>query len=239
MPETKGTTRYAALAALLKKRIYAGEWAPGVTLPAEMELARHYKVALGTIRQAIDVLVSEKLLVKRHGRGTLVSNGLTGNTTLRFFRFNSGVTPENQPVSRIVRQEIVVPETGHIALFGNDCQRVLKLERLRTFDGVARVHEEVWLPLPLFNAMTDLSVAQWEDRLYPLYAKHAGVTIVNASDHLSVEPMPESISSQLGFQAAHCGLVIKRTSVDILGRTVEYRVATGDAFEFVFSDEAG
>jgi GntR family transcriptional regulator len=239
MPETRGTTRYAALAALLKKRIYAGEWAPGVTLPAEMELARQYEVALGTIRQAIDVLVSEKLLVKRHGRGTLVSSGLTGNTTLRFFRFNNGVTPTNQPVSRIERQEIVAPAPDHTALFGGDCQRVLKLERVRALDGVPRVHEEIWLPLPLFGGMVDLSASQWEDRLYPLYAKYAGVTIVNASDSLSVQPMSASISHQLGFQPAHCGLVIKRKSVDILGRTVEYRVATGDAFEFVFSDEAG
>src|SRR4051812_17605892 len=82
-----GQSRYGGLAAALRARVLQGEWAPGDAIPAEAVLARSYGVALGTLRQALSLLVEDGLLDKRQGKGTFVSPGLGGATLLRFFRF--------------------------------------------------------------------------------------------------------------------------------------------------------
>jgi len=238
MSSSNGTTRYGALAALMKQRIYNGEWLPGQAVPAESELARHYGVALGTLRQALDLLVAERLLLKRHGRGTFVSSGLTSNTTLRFFRFGRSLPSDYLPRSRIRRYGVTEADDTCRALFGPACTRTIALERVRWLDDRPRVHERIWLPLPLLAPLADLPASDWQHRLYPLYAKLCNVTIVNAIDDLRVEPMDTAIGDALGFEAGHPGLAIRRRSLDLQGRTVEYRIAIGDAYEFEFSGPA-
>jgi GntR family transcriptional regulator len=73
-----GQSRYGWLAASLRARITQGEWVPGTALPAEAALAREHGVALGTLRQALALLVAEGLLERQHGRGTFVRAGLGG-----------------------------------------------------------------------------------------------------------------------------------------------------------------
>ena len=70
-----GQSRYGWLAASLRARITRGEWVPGTALPAEAALAKEHGVALGTLRQALALLVAEGLLERQHGRGTFVRAG--------------------------------------------------------------------------------------------------------------------------------------------------------------------
>ena len=79
-----GQSRYGWLASTLRGHITRGEWAPGSVISAETQLAKAHGVALGTMRQAIAVLVSEGLLERVHGRGTFVSSGIGGASLLRF-----------------------------------------------------------------------------------------------------------------------------------------------------------
>jgi GntR family transcriptional regulator len=87
MASALGQSRYGGVASALRERILAGEWAPGEAIHAEATLAQSYGVALGTIRQALSLLVEDGLLDRRHGKGTFVSPGLSGASMLRFFRF--------------------------------------------------------------------------------------------------------------------------------------------------------
>jgi GntR family transcriptional regulator len=96
--------RYAVVAQGLRGRILSGEWAGGISLPAEQDLARQYAVALGTMRQALQLLVQEGLIDRVHGRGTFVKQVLTGAPMMRFFRF--GQTEMQPPQSLIVERSI-------------------------------------------------------------------------------------------------------------------------------------
>lgn len=60
------------IAASLRERIRAGEWAPGERLPSIPALAEAYRVAKQTIQRAIDQLRVEGLLITRPGSGTYV-----------------------------------------------------------------------------------------------------------------------------------------------------------------------
>jgi GntR family transcriptional regulator len=233
-PAQRGLTRYGELANFLKQRIYSGEWQPGTLIPAESELAVHYKVALGTMRQAIQMLVEEKLLQRHHGRGTSVSNGLTGNTIFRFFRFRVDLDSSEAPSSRISGKEIIATTPALAPIFDDRPKKLLQVERCRILKGIPRLFEKIWLPLPAFANLTRLPATAWTDRLYPLYGQRCGVIVLKATDRLSVRPMIKVEADSLGLKARHPGLVVERRSFDIQGHCVEYRQAIADAQEFDF-----
>ncbi|MFD5317897.1 GntR family transcriptional regulator [Streptomyces sp. NPDC127098] len=63
---------YEEIADDLRQQIQAGTWRPGDRLPSEEELKQSYRKGGPTIRQALDVLLTEGLIDKQHGRGTFV-----------------------------------------------------------------------------------------------------------------------------------------------------------------------
>jgi GntR family transcriptional regulator len=64
---------YHQLADLLTSRIRAGEYAPGDRIPSEHQLAAAHGIGRPTVRQALDVLVRRRMLVRRRGSGTYVA----------------------------------------------------------------------------------------------------------------------------------------------------------------------
>jgi GntR family transcriptional regulator len=64
--------KYELIAAELREQIASGRLAPGAQLPGEQALKSDYKVSLPVVRQALDLLESEGLVDRLHGRGTYV-----------------------------------------------------------------------------------------------------------------------------------------------------------------------
>jgi len=56
----------------LRHAVQSGEYQPGSTVPSEAQLMEHFGVARMTVRQAVQVLKAEGVLVAEHGRGVFV-----------------------------------------------------------------------------------------------------------------------------------------------------------------------
>jgi GntR family transcriptional regulator len=70
---------YRQLAALLRSQIESGDLPPRSKIPSITDLAAAHDVAAVTVRKAIDLLVTEGLVVTYPGRGTFVrSDPVTG-----------------------------------------------------------------------------------------------------------------------------------------------------------------
>ncbi|MDQ4027257.1 MAG: FadR family transcriptional regulator [Actinomycetota bacterium] len=65
----------ASIAERLRRQIGQGQLKPGQQLPGHRELAAMFSVSVGSVREAISMLVSEGLVATRAGRGTFVSEG--------------------------------------------------------------------------------------------------------------------------------------------------------------------
>jgi GntR family transcriptional regulator, transcriptional repressor for pyruvate dehydrogenase complex len=65
----------ASIAAELRRRIQHGELEAGDRLPGHRELAALFTVSVGSVREAISMLISEGLIETRAGLGTFVANG--------------------------------------------------------------------------------------------------------------------------------------------------------------------
>ncbi|HUI71202.1 MAG TPA: extracellular solute-binding protein [Spirochaetia bacterium] len=65
---------YLQVRDVLYKRIVEEEYSPGKAIPSESKLASDFGTSISTIRQALSLLVAEGVLVKKQGKGTIVSD---------------------------------------------------------------------------------------------------------------------------------------------------------------------
>jgi GntR family transcriptional regulator len=229
-----GQSRYAALATGLRHRIIAGEWPPGAPLPAETSLAAEHGVALGTLRRALELLAEQGLIERHHGKGTFVRGGIAGATMLRFFRFGSG--DGEVPQSRILARQSVVASAEVARRLGiAPGDPVIRLHRLRSLGGQPCLLEEIWLPLPMFDALLESPVADWGDLLYPMFAERCGVAIARATDEIGFATLSAAQTRHLELSAGHPGVTVTRQAYDLAGRCVELRMTRADAFAFHYT----
>lgn len=231
-----GLSRYGWLAASLKARITQGEWVPGTALPSEATLAKEHGVALGTLRQALAVLVAEGLLERQHGRGTFVRAGLGGASMLRFFRFRQGDGLDAVPQSRILARRSRLASADEAEALGLPAgASVLDLQRLRSLQQRPCLLEHLTLPLPTFEALVSSDTTQWDDLLYPMWQRVCGVTVHRAQDTLSFAPLTAEQAQLLDLPAGHPGVRVQRQANDLSGRVVELRTTLGDAYAFEYT----
>jgi GntR family transcriptional regulator len=229
-----GQSRYAALAGAMRARIVAGEWPPGSAIPAEQTLAAEHGVALGTMRRALDLLAEQGLLERVHGRGTFVRQGLSGATMLRFFRF--GAAGSEPPRSRILaRDRLAAPAHVARALGCGAGEPALRLKRLRSVGEQPALHEEIWLPLPLFAALAEGDPAGWDDLLYPMFAERCGVHVQRAVDSIGFGSLAAAPARALRLPAGHPCARVQRQAFDLAGRCIEWRTTLGDANAFHYT----
>lgn len=63
---------YHQLADIILAKIRSGEYPPGSRIPSENSLAARYSIGRPTARQATDLLVRKRILIRRRGSGTFV-----------------------------------------------------------------------------------------------------------------------------------------------------------------------
>lgn len=232
-----GQSRYGKLAEALRERILRGEWAPGQAIPAESALAPSYGVALGTIRQALSLLVEDGVLQRRHGKGTFVTKGVDGASMMRFFRFR-GIDASGTiaPQSRILSSRLRSAKAQELHDFGLEAgAQVFQVERLRSVDHEPCLLETIVLPLPLFGVLAESDTDGWDDLLYPMYQQRCGVVIHKTQDSLSFSQLNAAQAKRLKLAVAHPCVLVERSAFDIAGRCVELRTTRGDAFAFKYT----
>lgn len=233
-PAEPGLSRYASLAQALRARVIAGEWSPGSALPAESQLATEHRVALGTMRRALELLAEQGFIERIHGKGTFVRQGLSGATMLRFFRFDSGTG--EVPVSRILqRSRVNAPAVVSRVLGIGTGEPVLRLHRLRLMGGQPRLFEELWLPLDLFEPLAEDDLSTWDDLLYPMFARRVQVHVHRALDDIGFAQLSATQARHLGLPAGHPCAQVQRSAYDLTGRCVELRITRGDAHAFHYT----
>src|SRR6201995_5032662 len=119
---------------------------PGSPAPSERELVQHFGVARMTVRQALDALVSEGLLERVPGRGTLVGRAKI-DVQVRLSSYTEEMARRNmRPSSRtmLARMEAAGPGVARALEIGEG-DKVLHWQRLRLADAVPMCIEDAYL----------------------------------------------------------------------------------------------
>lgn len=87
----------------LRDRIIKGEWKPGDLFPKDADLEAEYQVSRITVRQALDLLVNENLVIRQRGKGSFVSNPINKTHAHNSFSFSEEMQRRDlTPATRVI-----------------------------------------------------------------------------------------------------------------------------------------
>jgi GntR family transcriptional regulator len=207
----------------LVRRIVEREWHPGDVLPNEFELAAGLGVSQGTVRKALDLMASERLVVRQQGRGTFVATHDEQRILFQFFKLapdgGTGRYPESKVVS-VAEAEASAEERAQLEL--GTSRRVVRLERLRSLGGPPVLFETIVLPSHLFPGIARNALP---NNLYGLYSEVYGVTVARASEKLKAIGLSARDAGMLNAREGQPALQIDRIAHSLAGALVEWRVS--------------
>ena len=213
-------------------------WRPGDAIPSEAELARTHRVALGTLRKALDILVAEGLLERFQGKGTFVRRANFNESLFRFFRFQTVQGERRIPESRILRLQVLKgPSAITSALRLPARSEVIRLNRLRFANEAPVLLEEIWLPKERFKALLKLEIIAFGNLLYPMYETYCNQVIAAAEETLTAELARPSDAKILRVPKGAPLIVIERTAFDFERTPIEWRRSKGPADLYKYNVE--
>ena len=225
---------YKQVYELLTSRLVDGSWKPSQLIPSEMALADELGVSQGTVRKALNQMVTEKMLERRQGKGTFVVEHTQESSLFRFFRLREpngeSLIPETKVISSS-RREATDEEANKLNLPQN--APIVELVRLRSLHQKPAIIERVIQPLSIFPDID--KQGEIPNALYILYQEKYGITIVSVDDELRAVELPECLAEHLQLPAGSPVLMIQRLSVNIDGRIVELSTAYCSSENFVYS----
>ena len=187
---------YLQLRDALAARIASGEWKCGAVLPNENELAELYGLSPGTVRKALDLMETGRLIVRQQGRGTFVREFTAEDIAQRYVRLRNA---DGQLVHG-------APEQGKVSYgkaTAEECTRlrlspgteVRRTCRTRAFRGRTYAIELSVVPSKLFalppaQRLADLSIQE--------LTKRCGQMIVGGNERVRPAMATPELAARLG-----------------------------------------
>jgi GntR family transcriptional regulator len=137
---------YFQIAESLKEAIQSGALEPGQRLDNELELAERLGVSRPTVRQAIQRLAQQGLVVRRRGLGTVVVTPRIQRPLALSSLSDDLEAAQRSPTTAMLSTELIDADEELAALLGISAGTpVLSMERLRSADGtpLALMHNYV------------------------------------------------------------------------------------------------
>lgn len=222
---------------LLRDLINLKEYQKGKLLPSEVTLSKELKISRSTLRQAINKLVNEGLLIRKKGYGTKVAiKGISGRAK-NWFSFSQemaalGVKVENFEL-HVSWEE---PEEEVLTFFELEKgTRLLKLERLRGKTGFPFVHF-----ISYFNPQIALSSNNdFSQPLYELLEQKYNIKATISYEEISAIRAPEKICKKLSINEDEPVLYRKRFVYDEKRQAIEFNYGyyRGDSFVYAVESE--
>src|SRR5262245_50719562 len=180
-----GMPLYRDLKRDLTQRIAAAEWLPGGALPSETRLAAHYRVAIGTVRRAIDELVAERIVQRRQGSGTYVAEHDADRLLFHFFHIVPRVGGRQAPTTRTLafrRAKASTEEAHRLQLRAG--APVLRIRNLLSLAGRPVILDSLVLPRALFPSLSEKILTGRGNTIYHLYHTRFGVNVLRTTERL-------------------------------------------------------
>lgn len=206
----------------------------GQAIPSERQLAGRLGVSRLTVRAALEELVRDGYLERRHGSGTYVTEPKIAQplslTSFSDDMRRRGMVPGSRTLelattlagARLAHRLGVSPET-----------RLVRVKRLRLADSKPMAMEVLHVPEELVPGLTR---ADFEDHsFYELLRARYGIVIASGTQTIEPTVTSEEESEVLGVALHTPAFLFERTTESESGRTVEFvrSIYRGDRYRLV------
>ncbi|MEV7099119.1 GntR family transcriptional regulator [Amycolatopsis sp. NPDC051045] len=210
---------YFQVSRQLRAAIEDGRLPAGARLGNEVDLAASLRLSRPTIRQAIQTLVNQGLLVRRRGIGTQVVRTKVARPLRLSSLFDDLAGLGGKPESAVLvnRVEDAGADVAEL-LEAPGLTHVRRLKRLRSTDGEPLALMNNYLP----DGVIDPADDELRERgLYQLL-RSAGVRLHAAEQNIGARLATEEDAELLHEEPGAALLTMQRTTYDDTGRVVEY-----------------
>lgn len=223
------SSAYSLIADDLRRDLAAGRYAEGQPLPTEAELALAYAVSRQTVRRAMHDLVADGSVYRVAGRGTF-ANPRDGQYVRQFGSIEELMGLSIDTTLQIVdplEQRVDVEAAGRLSL-SSDLVSSVTFRRMHL--GRPICYTAVSLPPSVGNRLegiSDLETPGAESQLtvIGLLESVLETPIVEASQSISVSPLPDGISDAIDCKSGQGVLKIDRVYFDTVNTPVELAVS--------------
>jgi GntR family transcriptional regulator len=222
----------------LRALIESGKLKTGEAVPSEFELAQLYGVSRLTVRKALDELVRQHWLSKRHGVGTFVTKpSVTAIAPSKLSFTNQILAIGKKPSSQLIDSGVKTPYPEVInALQLSQEDQVFFLTRVRYADDVPILLETAYISLARFPGLVSAEgLAQ--SSLYNYLSESYGVRVTRLNQTLQPVQLTEEQAGHLQTKPGTPSIRSICVSFSSGGDPVEYSVSVsnGDHSEFYFT----
>jgi len=225
---------YFQLQEVLRKKILAGEYNPGNLIPSEKELEKQYSVSRITVRNAINGLVLEDLLIKKQGRGTIVACPRMQeeeNTSLQSFteKMKKQGVKTSTKVFNVAKMPVPERIAEHLDIEPGD--EIIYAKRLRLVDGE---------PIALFEnyISSKTGVTEKDDfsgSVFDLFEKKYGIKISSSEKVIEAGVARKEDADLLQISAGDPVLIITYTTFNANNNRIELAegIYRADRYKFM------
>lgn len=215
---------YNSVRAHILTKLRAGEWQPGSKIPTEPELAKLFAVSVGTVRKAVEDLVSEKVLIRRARIGTTVATHEQHNQFSTFFNFLAPDGGELLIEPKLLSFKKVLANTELAKILEvRESDPLILIDNLRIINGRPTMYDQIWLPQKKFLKLTQKSFENRTGSIYSLYQAQFMMTIVRIHEQVEAIKAPAFVMQELKLKKTDPVLKICRYAYTYGDEIVEYR----------------
>ncbi|HTL10401.1 MAG TPA: GntR family transcriptional regulator [Chitinophagaceae bacterium] len=221
---------------LLRKIIADPQYADGKLLPNEVDLAKQLAISRTTIRQALNKLVYEGLLIRKKGIGTKVSGSAVSSKSNNWLSFSQEMKARGIPIKNFeLHVSWVLPPEAVANFFEiNTDKKILKLERLRGKPEGPFVYF-----VSYFHPRVGLTGEEdFKRPLYEILEKDYLVVANLSQEEISAKAADKFIAGKLEIEQGSPILFRKRYVFDQGDRPIEYNLGYYTADSFIYTNES-
>jgi len=233
---SSATPLHAQAEALVRQIITDPAYQDGKYLPNEIELAKQLSISRATLRQALNKLVYEGLLIRKKGVGTKVADRSVSSKSMNWLSFSQEMKARGVSIKNFeLHLSWEYPEESVANFFDiKSDKKVLKLERVR-----GRVEGPFVYFVSYFHPRIGLTGE--EDFTKPLYEILEGSFSVIAQlskEEISATAASRFVAGKLEIESGSPVLFRKRYVYDQADRPIEYNLGYYKADSFVYTVES-
>ena len=213
---------YHQLERLLRDRIHNGEFEPGAMLPTEERLCKDYGVSRITVRRALEALISQGLIVRRHGVGSFVAERRTGVRSVRLVgSLDEFLATAGALETRFLSIGTVDPPPNAAeSLRLADGDKAVRLELMSLLEHRAVGYLEIFFPTWVGSAITRQDVETGEPTIRMIERKN-NLRIERAEQIIEADFAGEKAAEYLGLRPGDPVIRVTRIYHAADGRPVE------------------